>query len=483
MGLRARATNASLVLAFRQVVGLGTGTLSAIVFARIIGAEGYGVYVTAAAITLFVAAAFKLGTNLYLVSRRDEPSRQDYNGAFTFMLVVAGIAALFTWPVALLAGAWLDDARFVAVLLVMTPASVATVLAEPAFARLERDLRFTDIASAELTTEVTQSALGIALAIAGFGFWAPVIGMTCARVVLCLSIYHRAAWRPRLRFAPAEWRLLLSYGLRVSAPQITSSVRIVAPPLLLGGLLGTAAVGYFNIAGRLVSIAQVATDATTRVSYSAFAQLQHDTTRLRAALEESMVLQAVVGGICTVVISLLGWYPFLVVFGDEWLPAWQLFPWLAVGGLLAAIAAMPKSVTMIMGRSLWVGASDVVELAIFAGAGVVLVRWFDLQGFAYARLISMSALVIVHVICRRLTGYTPLRVLPWFAVFAVAAFANPDVALWAPALALAPLTLLLLPGTRRDLARVTAMVRSVVQPLLARVWPPALRRREHPGGP
>jgi PST family polysaccharide transporter len=471
-----------VVLAFRQVVGLATGTLSAIAFARIIGAEGYGIYVTAAAITLFVAAVFKLGTSLYLISREAAPSEQDYQAAFTFTLLVAMMAVLLTWPVALLAGAWLDDQRFVAVLLAMTPASFMTVLSEPAFARLERDLRFTDIASAELTTEITQSALGITLAVVGFGYWAPVIGMTCARVVLGLSIYYRARLRPRLRFAPAEWRILLLYGLRVSAPQITNAVRTAIAPVLVGGVLGTAAVGYFNIAGRLVSIAQVATDATTRVSYAAFAHLQADAQRLRAALEESMVLQAAVGGFCTLAISLLGWLPFLLVFGDEWRPAWELFPWLAVGGQLTAIAAMPKSVTMIKGKALWVGASDVLELSIFAAAGVLLASPFGLQGFAYARLLSFVALVVVHVICRRLTGYSPLGVLPWFGVFAVASFANPVVALWAPVLALAPLSLLCFPGTRRDLVRVSRTVRSVVEPLLARVAPLLPRRRQQLGG-
>jgi O-antigen/teichoic acid export membrane protein len=259
-------------------------------------------------------------------------------------------------------------------------------------------------------------------------------------------------------------------------------VRTAIAPVLVGGVLGTAAVGYFNIAGRLVSIAQVATDATTRVSYAAFAQLQADTQRLRAALEESMVLQAAVGGLCTLGISLLGWFPFLLVFGDDWLPAWQLFPWLAVGGQLTAIAAMPKSVTMIKGRALWVGASDILELAIFVATGVLLAKVFELQGFAYARLLSLTALVVVHVICRRLTGYSPLGVLPWFVVFAIAAFANPEVALWAPALALVPLALLMFPGTRREVARVRRTVRSVVAPLLERVAPLLPRRRQHLSG-
>jgi O-antigen/teichoic acid export membrane protein len=207
-----------------------------------------------------------------------------------------------------------------------------------------------------------------------------------------------------------------------------------------------------------------------------------DTRRLRAALEESMVLQAAVGGLCTVAISLLGWFPFLLIFGDDWLPSWQLFPWLAVGGQIAAIAAMPKSVLMIRGRSLWVGASDAIELAIFATAGALLASSFDLQGFAYARLLSFVALVVVHVVCRRLTGYSALGVLPWFVVFAIASFANPEVALWAPALALVPLSLLIFPATRRDLGRVSGTLRSVLEPLLARVAPLLPGRRQHLGG-
>ena len=451
MSLRKQVLQSSTVMAARQALGLGVGAIGAVVMARMIGADDYGVAVAAIGLILFAVNAGRLGTGYYLVAQTEEPSTELYNYAFTLMLAVGVLLAASLFALLPLVYLWYDDFRFVQPLFVLIPVSILMVAVEPARALLERDLRYRELANVEMSGEILYLLCSVSLALLGFGFWAPAIGFVAGKSLTTLRVLHVSGLRPRFAVSRAAFSEILRYGAKISVSRTIGSLGMLVNPLIVGRLAGPSGVAYVNVAAKSIDVCLFLGNAAARVSFATFSRLQAERPRLRRAVEQAMVLVAIACGGPLVLAALIGAYPFSLLFGSEWLEAWELFPYLALAGLVTTVMGMPRSALMVIDHSVLVGVADAIELGTFMLAAFVLMPEFGLIGFAYARLVGFVGHALVIWSMHRHLELSIWPIVPWVAVFGCALFAAPDRSLWS-LLLLAPLLLLVIvPGYRRRL--------------------------------
>lgn len=468
MELRRRILHNSSILAIRQTFGLGIGVVGSVLMARLIGADGYGVYVAAAGLTIFFANLGKLGTSYYLIAQTEEPSRRLYDYAFTFMLIVGVLVTALLLASTPALGLWYGDSQFLGPLFVTIPATLFVITAEPARAILERKLSYREIANVEMAGEITYLALSVSLALLGFGFWGPAIGFLVGRSGAAMWMIKLSGYRPRLGFSPAVYKELLRYGSKISLSQTVGSINTIVIPLIIGRYAGPSGVAYINIANKAVDLCLFANTVAGRISFVTFSRLQSEPSRLRLALTQAMKLEVLACGLPLVLASVLGMYPFLVLFGQDWRSAWELFPLLAVANLIWVAMAMPRSALTVLDRAVLVGATDALELAIVAVLSALLIPEFGLMGFAYACLIGASAHILIAWGMRRYVGVSAWSIVPWVAIFSCAMFADPGQSLWST-LFLAPLLLfVVVPSYRRQLRDYVGWARELIESRLPR---------------
>ena len=273
--------------------------------------------------------------------------------------------------------------------------------------------------------------------------WALILGYVAADLTRLVVSYLIHPFRPRLNFDWGKTKELFDYGVWMLLMGITLFISANGAGVVIGKIIGAAALGYFQMADRIPNVVVKGLgDTLSNVAFPAYAELQGSIDRLRGAylriagVSAALLLPAAVG-----IISI--GHDFTRIFlGPKWMPMVPALIILSVAGVATAIVWTGRPVFMGGGRP------QVVFHTQFARAATVLLfvyplssRW-GIVGAAFAVLLSgISALAVTFVNIRRQFGITwkelGLMFLPPLAASLLMAGA-----LWA----LRALTLPLLPG-------------------------------------
>ncbi len=397
VGRRALSGVLNLVVREAAIKALAFG--GGIVLARLLDPTAFGLFAVASfAVNLF-ALFSELGLGAAFIRRRDEVSQHELRALFTFQLVLVALLAVVLFLLApLIAGIYsLPEAvwviRALAVSLVLTSLrSVPVVVAE-------RNLRYGPIALADVAGQTAYWLVAISAALADMGVWSLVWAVTASGLVGTAVLYLRTGWGPSLSF---DWRPVwhsMRFGLMYQSQTAASFVKDTMIPALGGLIYGSAAVGYLTWAHQLAALPLLLTHLVARVSYPAFARLQHDP---RAFTE--MVL-ASLRWTCRVSFPafavLIGLSPQIIeyIYGPKWFPALSSLYVLYInmvlgvgtGILMAAVYSLGRAGTGLRIHASWAAATWLIALALaYAGMGFESLAWAYAMGTAAA----LTALVL-----------------------------------------------------------------------------------------
>src|SRR5690606_11130688 len=125
-------------------------------------------------------------------------------------------------------------------------------------------------------------------------------------------------------------------------------LRTLINPMVVGRFLGPEGVGYVALAIRFSEVLSFFRNVSWRLSIAALAKVQSDFPRLRTALEEAMALQVLAVGPLLGAFSLLATPLIPLLFGQQWEPALQVFPLIALGVLVNVVFNMQSSVLYVL---------------------------------------------------------------------------------------------------------------------------------------
>src|SRR5215217_8776205 len=218
MSLRAKVLRGGVYLVLRQGLGVIVSAVGVIVLTRIIGPEAYGLYAAAFGIYIYLFIVFQWGVNTYLIRREEEPLPQDYNQAFSLLLLLSlagtGAAILLALP---LLERWVNLEGFGPVATAMFAVLPVQLLGLVPMARLERALDYRRIALIELTGLIIFYLVALPLAYQGLGYWAPIVGKWVEQLLISSLLYWMSSYRPQLYWENARVRSMVGYGLGYSS--------------------------------------------------------------------------------------------------------------------------------------------------------------------------------------------------------------------------------------------------------------------------
>jgi O-antigen/teichoic acid export membrane protein len=92
MNLRDLAVRGGVSLVVRQGLGIFVSTVGLILLTRALGPEAYGLWAATFGIYSYISGLSRWGVDVYLIRRKEEPQPQDYNQAFS-LLLIAGLGS------------------------------------------------------------------------------------------------------------------------------------------------------------------------------------------------------------------------------------------------------------------------------------------------------------------------------------------------------------------------------------------------------
>lgn len=271
----------------------GFGLVGTLVLTHFVAPDDYGEVTIAAVLALTANQLSSVGVGQFLVAKKDS----DEVDAFHALVVhlVLGVVALSVLWVSGTTLAQLLSApgapRFLPGLLAATFIDRIGFVPERL---LVRDLRFRAISLIRTASEVAYTATAVALAVAGWGAMAIVLGnlgRALVRSGMFVACVRWQDWLCMARLRAARFRRLLEFGLPLWVAACGAFASRRWDNLIVSGFFGPAAAGLYNLAYNLADVPAVQVgEQIGDVLLPSFTRMS--TERRRRALVRSLNLLA-----------------------------------------------------------------------------------------------------------------------------------------------------------------------------------------------
>ena len=208
-------------------------------------------------------------------------------------------------------------------------------------ALMTRALRFADLAVAGLAANLVSGAVGIALALRGYGAWALAAQLVLAALVQSIVIWWRSGWRPGFDLDPRAALPLVKFAGWLAPSNLLELLYSQGFSLIVGRIYGARPLGLFNRAANLQQIPQnIAMQIVGRVSLPMFSARRDDPAAMARGLLGANRLVMIFYAPLMLGIAACPRLLIDVLFGRQWL---SVAPYLTI----LALAALPYPVQML----------------------------------------------------------------------------------------------------------------------------------------
>lgn len=353
--------------------------------------------------------------------RKLDVTEKDYNTVFYSNLLVSLVLLLLLVVGSPLIARFFDQPILADVLPVISVILVINALTLIPKAQFTKAIDFKRQALASLIASLTSGAVGISLALCGFGVWSLVWQQVFRAGCLLVCLWVMSHWHPRLIFSVESFRELFGFGSKILAANLINSLYKDMFLAVIGKMFSAKDLGYYNRADQFNLIfSNNLSVVIQRVSMPALSLLQDDKEALRRSYRKFTMFSALVTFALVFALAAMAKPVILTLLNEEWLPS---VIYLQVMCLYAAIYPLQQlnlNILNVMKRSDYVLKLEIVKKALFT---LVI-----LTGFFFDILTMIWAAVIYYYIefflnswySHRLIGYGSLSqirdVLPLYIV-------------------------------------------------------------------
>ena len=380
--------------------------LSFVIFAllaRTLGPTAFGAFALAVAFSEFARILPNTGF-VSAISRAKQvtPTMADtvFWATLGLGLLLAAIIAALARPLASAFGAP-EVAPLLIALGLVIPISAAGATH---IALMLREFGHRAMASRSVVSNLAGGGAALAAAWSGWGAWSLVVQRSVTEVFAALMIWRAYPWRPGRRFSPTVLREVAAFSSNMTVISVLSTALIRLQDMVIGRMIGVAAVGVYRTAWRTVGlISQTAILPFSQVSLPVLARLQDDLPALGKAYLRIVRVSSAVAFPAILGFSALAPDAITLVFGPHWAEAAGI-------ARLLGLMSVPFTLNYFAGSAL-AAVNRSGALAWITALQVVLTAVLSVLAAAH----GLEAIAAAYVACAYLTLPVQLQALKRFA--------------------------------------------------------------------
>ncbi len=368
--------------------------ISTIVLARLLTPADFGLIAMVGAVMGIAELVRDFGMTGAIIQAKDLSERvwQSLLWLSAFIGILLSVIVALCAP---LIAALYNEPRLVAITLFMAPGVFLSGLVMPLQARATKELRFTTLASLDISTMAFGVAAGIITAMLGWGFWS-LVAMAGAQFIVRLVVLWYIV-RPKFgppRIVRETWSLVGTGGSIFGAELLGYTEKNI-DNVIIGATLGPAMLGQYSRAYALFLLPlQQMNGPLGRVALPVLSALRDEGERYRRYIRSSALVigyltlptYAVAAGVAQPLVQLL--------LGPNWSIAATLFSLLAIAGFGQAIGRLRTWLYISLGHSHRQFAYDLVARPIII-AGYFFGIWW---GGIYGLVVTYGVLTLILLV-------------------------------------------------------------------------------------
>jgi len=336
------------------------GLLIFFVLARLLTPEEFGIYAAIVAILLFLEVFTEQGLADAII-QCSEVEQTQLNTVFLVNLVSAVIICLTLWLLAPDVGLWMAMPNIVLPLQIASLVVVMNAIGVCQLALQRRQFAYRWLAVRTLIATILSGAIGIGLALAGFGIWALIVQYLVMSAISLVFLWIKPLWRPGREFSFAGLGQLMQFSLKLMVSRIFDSASTRFFELAIGAWMGAATLGIYSVGARVYTIVlQLLSSVVLDVAHSGFSRLAADKDRFLEAYYKSVLATAAIAVPVFVVLAAVSTEFCVALFGLRWIESAQVLSLLALLGALQAVQSFNGAAINALGFS---GVSLVITIS------------------------------------------------------------------------------------------------------------------------
>jgi O-antigen/teichoic acid export membrane protein len=365
--LGGRSARGGVVTLTAQIVKFFLSTATAILLARLLVPEDYGLIGMVAILIGFLGMFQYLGLSTATV-KWSELTHPQVSTLFWVNVGLSSVIMLLTMASSPLIAWFYKEPRLVGITCGYAVTMLITGLAIQHEALLMRGMRFGAVAVIEVTAMGTGLTAALVAAWYGAGYWALVVNQFVLALVTVIGAWTACKWRPGLPARDSSIRSMLSYGGGLTGYSILTFFARNIDNALIGKFWGAYQLGIYSRAYSilLMPMSQI-NNPLMAVAVPALSRLSDSPARYRAAYLK--ILEKIAMITMPGVVFMIATSDWLVLFllGPNWAGTGRIFMLLGVAAILQPTTRSALWLFTTQGRSremfIWGGIGGAIAVA------------------------------------------------------------------------------------------------------------------------
>ncbi|WP_162237076.1 oligosaccharide flippase family protein [Sphingomonas sp. Leaf28] len=292
-----------------------------IVVSRLLSPREVGIYAIAMAALGLIQVFTTFGIASFIVREAELPT-ETLEAAFTVNAILIVSLTLLLAGLSFATGPLLGAPQAGSVLRVVALSNLLAIVNFRPSAMLQREMQFKQLSIISLTNIIVQTSATITFALLGASYMSPAYAALVAGVAVTVLTQIFGRHHIGFRVSLAQWRPITTFGLQMMSVSGVAMITGKLSDLLLGRILGVAALGLYGRASNLSGI--IFENLYGTVTRVVFVQLSKDYreggdwrgTYLRSfAMITAFMWPFLIG------LAILSRPVIFILYGAQWLPA------------------------------------------------------------------------------------------------------------------------------------------------------------------
>jgi O-antigen/teichoic acid export membrane protein len=332
-----------------------TTLLVAFIFiARLVGPEAFGL----AALALLAPGILVVVVTKGLpdaIIQRPEIQREHLDSAFLLLVAIGFVLSAVVWLLSDMIAAAFGKPLLADLVRLASPVIAIQAFGSVPSAILQRQLAFRLLAFRTMAGVATGGAVGIGLAIAGYGVWSLVWMQVAKSTIEAGILLIGSNWGPRLRYSYARCRELFPFSAPILGVSLWAFVIDELPKVALGLVLGPSEVGVYAFARRILDfLTGMVLSPLTTLAMPAASRVQSDPVRVDRFFDTSVRVTGLVGFPTFIGVAATAPLAIPLVVGEHWQSSIPVIQILMFAGLARTVDSVCFGIVIGLGFPGWI---------------------------------------------------------------------------------------------------------------------------------
>ncbi|WP_299065977.1 lipopolysaccharide biosynthesis protein [uncultured Polaribacter sp.] len=370
--------------------------IAMILLARWIGPEDFGLI---GMIAVFVAIGKSLTDSGMANSliRTKEPDQSDFSTVFIVNIVMSILVYTILYFTAPFIADFFGHEILINIIRIYCLLFLIIAFSAVQLAILTKRMEFKKITKINFPSTIIGVALGLYLGYNEYGVWSVVWMYLGTELIRSVLLWFFSDWKPKFIFSKSKFNFHFKFGYKLVLSGLLDTVFKNVYNILIGRYFSAQMLGFYERSKQFSEYPSATlTGVISKVTYPMLSQIQEDPKRLETIYRKLIRVSFFIIAPLMLGLAAIAKPLFLILLGDEWLPAVLFFQILTFAMMLYPIHAFNINILKVYGRSDLFLKLEIIKKIIIS-ISVIIAFQFGVIGLVLSSVFTSFAALAVNM--------------------------------------------------------------------------------------